>query len=123
MPINISSQIIADDVLASSNICTAMNIIVTDMAGAIGGSPEAYVFLYVMFVIIPLLLVLSITRNVLIGLLGLTGGHIIVLLLGSAGCIPLPVEYWIMGNVIYLVIAGLFFYLYKASSGSGYIRY
>lgn len=113
---------LAHEILGATNLCSAFNLLMTDMASALGGGPEAYVFLYVMLFMFPLVLIGGITRNAIIGLLGATGGHVLVLLLGTNGCMPLPTEYWIVGNFVYLMVAGVFFYIWKAYD-SGRIRY
>lgn len=104
-----------EDILATTNVCNALTLIIQDMASVLGGSNNAYVFLYLMFFIIPAILSFGIGRNALFGLLGGTAGHITVMLLGASGCLPLPKEYLIMGNFIYIMIMGMFFYVWRTS--------
>ena len=110
---------IVDNIMNSTSMCDITYLIINDMGAAIGGSPEAYLLIYGFFFIFLPMLGLSIARNPMYGLLGATGGHIIVLLLGGAGCLPMPLEYLVIGNFIYVFLAGIMYYIYKEYKHGG----
>jgi len=110
---------IVDTLMNSTDFCTINYIIFEDMGAAIGGTPSAYLLIYgILFIILPII-GLTIARDPLLGLLGATAGHITVLLLGGAGCLPLPVAYLVVGNLVYVFLAGVMWYVYKQYRSGG----
>jgi len=104
---------ILDNILNSTSMCDVTYLIFDDMGASIGGTPEAFLLIYgIMFILLPII-GLTIARQPILGLLGGTAGHIGVIMMGAAGCLPMPVEYLISGSFIYIIIAGMFWYVYK----------
>jgi len=99
------------------SFCNITYSIVTDMATTIGGGAEAYMFIYIVMLIFLPMAVFGISRNPLFGLLGGLAGHLTVMLLASASCLPLPTEYLVAGNFVFLMLAGIMLYIWKVYKG------
>lgn len=98
---------LASEIIAENSSCGAIDVFTTNVAQVLGGTANAYLFLYAFFLIVIPLIAFGVGKNMIFGLLAALGGNSIIVILGTGGCISLPVNYGILSAVVYLLCIGL----------------
>ena len=99
---------IIDSFVEGSGVCDGVYALISDLGAQLTGNAQGIMGIYLIFIIM-VLLVFTISKGMIYGLMSGLSIHIIIMLFGSTGCIPLPTSYYVLSNLMYLVVVGIFF--------------
>lgn len=102
------------DTCINTGICACSNELIEDVVSLLGGTEFAYIMFYA-FLIGLIVLMFVVLRSVLFGFLSGITAFSVIIILGNAGCIPLPSSINVIGGIIIFIITVTLLYAIKSA--------
>ena len=106
--------------LNATNVGGCLFGIVTDMVSSgLGGTGTAYLFFYVLMLMLTIFS-FTVFKGLVYGAVAGLINHFIIMILGMAGAFPLPSSYYVVGSFTYILLVFAFYQAWRKKPYFGY---